>query len=213
MLESELFGHERGAFTGAVATRKGRFEMADGGTLFLDEIGDLPPSAQVKLLRFLQERTFERVGGGKTFKVDVRIISATHRDLPGRVAQGAFREDLFYRLRVVRIHVPPLRERPGDIDALIDHFLRHYGDIHHRPIERMVVMVRDNQIGMEAVPEHILTHARTDGGAESEGIMANLERQAIADALRKTGGNKVEAAKIPGIGLRTLYRKFEKWRL
>ncbi|PJB02887.1 MAG: hypothetical protein CO126_09640, partial [Hydrogenophilales bacterium CG_4_9_14_3_um_filter_63_34] len=182
VLESELFGHEKGAFTGATATRKGRFEMADGGTLFLDEIGDLPASAQVKLLRFLQERTFERVGGGKTFKVDVRIISATNKILKEQVAAGEFREDLYYRLRVVALVLPPLRERPEDIDPLIDHFLRHFSKLHHRPIkgmdeevrhllnshgwpgnvrelinciESMVVMARDNHITLDDVPDHL----------------------------------------------------------
>lgn len=241
VLESELFGHERGAFTGASATRKGRFEMADGGTLFLDEIGDLPASAQVKLLRFLQERTFERVGGGKTFKVDVRIISATNRILKEMVATGDFREDLYYRLRVVGIVVPPLRERPGDIDPLIDHFLRHFSKIHHRPIKRvddevrrlmnshdwpgnvrelincvesMVVMARNNHIGMDDVPEHLMVACDTPSGdAGGAGVLAELERQAIADAMRKTNGNKMEAAKILGIGLRTLYRKIDKLRL
>lgn len=141
-LESELFGHERGAFTGAVAARKGRFELADGGTLFLDEIGDLPASAQVKLLRFLQEHTFERVGGSKTQRVDERIVSATHRNLQEAVSQGIFREDLYYRLRVVRIVMPPLRERAEDIDALLDHYLRHFSHIHHRPIEGISPEVR-----------------------------------------------------------------------
>jgi len=241
VLESELFGHEKGAFTGATATRKGRFEMADGGTLFLDEIGDLPTSAQVKLLRFLQERTFERVGGGKTFKVDVRIISATNKILKEQVAAGEFREDLYYRLRVVALVLPPLRERPGDIDPLIDHFLRHFSKFHHRPIkgmdeevrhllnshgwpgnvrelinciESMVVMARDNHITLDDVPDHLVaTYDMPAGGAEGEGVLADMERQAIVDALHKTDGNKMETARILGIGLRTLYRKIDKWRL
>ena len=126
LLESELFGHERGAFTGAVARREGRFEQADGGTLFLDEIGEIPPGTQVKLLRVLQERTFERVGGNETLKVDVRIIAATNRDLAAEVERGAFREDLYYRLNVVTVELPPLRERGGDIAPLASFFLRRY---------------------------------------------------------------------------------------
>jgi Nif-specific regulatory protein len=126
VLESELFGHEKGAFTGAVARRLGRFELADGGTLFLDEVGDLPLDVQVKLLRVLQEREFERVGGADTVKVDVRVVSATHRDLEQQIAAGEFREDLYYRLNVFPIQLPPLRDRPGDIPGLCDHFIQKY---------------------------------------------------------------------------------------
>src|SRR5579863_5277945 len=126
LLESELFGHERGAFTGAVSRREGRFKQADGGTLFLDEIAEVPLGVQVKLLRFLQEKTFERVGGNETIKVDTRVIAATHRDLPAEIKKGTFREDLFYRLNVVTIELPPLRERRGDIAALSSFFLRRY---------------------------------------------------------------------------------------
>jgi DNA-binding NtrC family response regulator len=126
VLESELFGHEKGAFTGAVARRPGRFELADGGTLFLDEVGDLPAEVQVKLLRVLQEREFERVGGVETIKVDVRLISATHRDLERLVADGKFRQDLYYRLNVFSITLPPLRDRPGDIAALCEHFIQKF---------------------------------------------------------------------------------------
>jgi len=126
LLESELFGHEKGSFTGAITTRAGRFEAADGGTLFLDEIGDISPTVQVKLLRFLEEREFERVGGNRTFKVDVRIVCATHRDLPKKIAEGSFREDLYYRLNVIEIHIPSLRERPADVPVLAQHFLQKY---------------------------------------------------------------------------------------
>ena len=126
VLESELFGHEKGAFTGAVARRLGRFELADGGTLFLDEVGDLPADVQVKLLRVLQEREFERVGGAETVKVDVRVVSATHRDLEQQIAAGEFREDLYYRLNVFPITLPPLRDRPGDIPMLCEHFIQKY---------------------------------------------------------------------------------------
>jgi transcriptional regulator with GAF, ATPase, and Fis domain len=124
LLESELFGHEKGAFTGALFTRPGRFEIANGGTLFLDEIGDISPTVQVKLLRFLEQREFERVGGNKTYKVDVRIVTATHRDLPKRIEEGSFREDLYYRLNVIQVHIPPLRDRGNDIALLVHHFLR-----------------------------------------------------------------------------------------
>ena len=128
LLESELFGHEKGAFTGAIAMKKGRFELADGGTLFLDEIGDMPPPLQVKLLRVLQEMEFERVGGTKTIKVDVRVLSASNRNLKDDVAAGVFREDLFYRLNVIHIEVPPLRERMEDIRLLVTHFIEKYGN-------------------------------------------------------------------------------------
>ncbi|MDP1648139.1 MAG: sigma-54 dependent transcriptional regulator [Rubrivivax sp.] len=239
VLESELFGHERGAFTGAVAQRKGRFEMAHRGTLFLDEIGDLPASAQVKLLRFLQERTFERVGSGATMKVDVRILSATHCNLEERVRAGTFREDLYYRLRVVRIVTPPLRERQADLDALIDHFLHHYSRLHHRPadtlapdvrhllrshnwpgnirelmncVESMVVMAKGKRIDMEDVPDHLLAACESaSAGAAPHGLIEDLEHQTIVDVLQRTHGNKSEAARILGIGLRTLYRKLERW--
>ena len=126
LLESELFGHEKGSFTGALYARAGRFEMADGGTLFLDEIGDVSPTVQVKLLRFLEEREFERVGGNRTYKVDVRIVCATHRDLKKKLEEGTFREDLYYRLNVIEIHIPPLRERGEDIPVLAHHFLKRY---------------------------------------------------------------------------------------
>ncbi len=135
LLESELFGHEKGAFTGAVGRRDGRFQQADGGTLFLDEIGDISPGVQVKLLRFLQEREFERVGGNQTIKVDVRIVAATNRHLKERVKEGAFREDLYYRLNVVSIEMPPLRARPGDIPLLAMHFLRKYAAENDKAID------------------------------------------------------------------------------
>jgi two-component system NtrC family response regulator/two-component system response regulator HydG len=134
LLESELFGHEKGSFTGALYTRAGRFEAADGGTLFLDEIGDISPTVQVKLLRFLEEREFERVGGNKTFKVDVRIVVATHRDLKKKLEDGSFREDLYYRLNVIEIQIPTLRERAGDLPLLVHHFLRKYADANQKPV-------------------------------------------------------------------------------
>jgi two-component system NtrC family response regulator len=133
LLESELFGHEKGAFTGAVALRKGRFELADGGTIFLDEIGEMPLNLQAKLLRVLQEKTFERLGGSKTLHVDVRIVAATNKELKEEVNQGAFREDLYYRLNVLNLHLPPLRERPDDIPLLANHFLSKFAKQLNRP--------------------------------------------------------------------------------
>jgi DNA-binding NtrC family response regulator len=135
LLESELFGHEKGSFTGAQARREGRFEQADGGTLFLDEIGEISPAVQVKLLRFLQEREFERVGGNQTVKVDVRLVAATHRDLPQLVRDGKFREDLYYRLNVVTLEMPPLRARPSDVPALAAHFLRRFAEENGKTID------------------------------------------------------------------------------
>jgi len=143
LLESELFGHEKGAFTGATARRIGRFEEADGGTLFLDEIGELSPQVQVKLLRFLQEHEFQRLGGNQTFRTDVRVISATNSDLEQRVKEGAFREDLFYRLNVVLMSLPPLRERREDIPPLIDHFLKKYAEENGREIEGLTSEAQD----------------------------------------------------------------------
>lgn len=143
LLESELFGHEKGAFTGAVQRRIGRFEEADGGSLFLDEIGELPQPVQVKLLRFLQEREFQRLGGNRTLHSDVRIISATNRDLKTKIGEGAFREDLFYRLNVVAITIPPLRERKEDLSPLIDHFLRHFSSQNEKEIEGVLPEAKD----------------------------------------------------------------------
>jgi transcriptional regulator with GAF, ATPase, and Fis domain len=134
ILESELFGHEKGAFTGAVARRPGRFELAEGGTLFLDEVGDLPLDVQVKLLRVLQEREFERVGGSETIRADVRIISATHRDLEALIGEGKFREELYYRLNVFPIMLPPLRDRPGDLPLLCEHFIQKHAQSSGKPV-------------------------------------------------------------------------------
>ena len=137
LLESELFGHEKGSFTGALYARSGRFEMADGGTLFLDEIGDISPTVQVKLLRFLEKREFEGVGGNRTYKVDVRIVCATHRDLKKKLEDGSFREDLYYRLNVIEIHIPPLRERGEDIPVLAHHFLKKFADANGKDVRRI----------------------------------------------------------------------------
>ena len=240
VLESELFGHEKGAFTGAVSTKKGRFELAHKGTLFLDEIGEMPASTQVKLLRFLQEQTFERVGGTKTIKVDVRIISATNRNLEEMVKEGTFRDDLYYRLRVVKFEVPPLRKRKEDIPPLVDSYIKKLSKLHGKPItgitdevmdlikaynwpgnvrelvnciESCVVMSRSDTIDMESIPEYLSYHT-VDSEIDMEGgILQELERKAISEVLDETGGDKTKAAVKLGIGLRTLYRKIEKYRL
>ncbi len=240
VLESELFGHEKGAFTGAVATKKGRFELADGGTLFLDEIGEMPPAIQVKLLRFLQEKTFERVGGTKTLKVDIRLISATNRNLEELVREGKFREDLYYRLRVIKFEMPPLRRHPEDIPALVEHYVHRFSDLHGKPIEGIapevmemikaygwpgnvrelvncvescVVMCRGPVIDINSIPEY-LAGKTIDAETDMEGgLLQELERKTIAEVLNDTGGDKTRAAKVLGIGLRTLYRKVEKYGL
>jgi Nif-specific regulatory protein len=191
LIESELFGHEKGAFTGATALRKGRFELADGGTLFLDEIGELPLAMQAKLLRVLQERTFERVGGSRAITVQVRLIAATNRDLDRAVAEGSFREDLYYRLKVVPIRVPPLRERKEDVPMLVDHFLKRLRQEHQKPttimpdalarlvehpwpgnvrelentLERMVIMGRQPQITLQDVIAVVGERSRPSGAA------------------------------------------------
>ncbi len=241
VLESELFGHEKGAFTGAVKTKKGRFELAHQGTLFLDEVGEMPASTQVKLLRFLQERTFERVGGTKTYRVDVRIISATNRDLAQMVKEGKFRQDLYYRLRVVRILVPPLRERKEDIDDLVHNFISKFSRLHGKPvtgitkdalglirayhwpgnvrelmncIESAVVMAKTDLIHVDDIPEYLADHTtQLDPENKDLGLLQELERKTIMETLDKTGGDKVKAARILGIGLRTLYRKIDKWKI
>jgi DNA-binding NtrC family response regulator len=241
LLEAELFGHERGAFTGAVAARKGRFELADGGSLFLDEIGDLPLHVQVKLLRVLQEREFERVGSSRPIKVDVRLLAATHRNLEGLVRDGRFRDDLYYRINVVTIQLPPLRERREDLPLLIDHFLRVFAEKNGKNIrgltrdareallrydypgnvrelenliERAVVLTRADVIGLTDLPLTLEAQA-----AESErgpGLVAaveGLERRMIRQALAKTDGIQTRAAEVLGIGERVLRYKLKKYGL
>lgn len=240
LLESELFGHEKGAFTGAVATRKGRFELADGGTLFLDEIGDLPLHLQAKLLRVLQEREFERVGSNQTLKVNVRILSATHRDLEALIKSGRFREDLYYRLNVVTIVLAPLRERRQDIPALMDHFLKHFADKNGKPmrgfthdarqsllrydypgnvrelenlIERAVVLTRNDVIGPGDLP---LTLEESEEKGDKENLTAaveGLERRMIKEALMRAGGIQTHAADLLGITERALRYKLKKYGL
>ena len=241
LLESELFGHEKGAFTGAVASRKGRFELADGGSIFLDEIGDLPPHLQVKLLRVLQEREFERVGSSRPVKVDVRLLAATHRDLEALVREGRFREDLYYRINVVTIVLPPLRERREDLPPLIEHFLRGFagkngktvrgltreareallrydypGNIRELEnlIERAVVLTRDDVIGVEDLP--LVLEAPASGSVDEAGLIAaveGLERRMIREALTKADGTQTRAAELLGISERVLRYKLKKYGL
>ncbi|MFQ5829584.1 MAG: sigma-54-dependent transcriptional regulator [Candidatus Methylomirabilia bacterium] len=242
LLESELFGHERGAFTGARERRKGRFELAHGGTLFLDEVGDLSLQTQAKLLRVLQEQEFERVGGTDTMQVDVRLISATNRGLDGLVAEGTFREDLYYRLKVVPIPVPPLRERVEDIPILVAHFLRAFAERWGKPVpevtpEALTLLCRHcwpgNVRELQHVVESVLVFSKgepitrgdlppairgEDRVSDSDdrfppAMLRDLERQAIARTLVATGGNKRKAAEVLGIGLKTLYRKIQEFGL
>ncbi len=238
VLESELFGHEKGAFTGALYMKKGRFELANGGTLFLDEIGDLPLSIQVKLLRFLQESEFERVGGTKTIKVDVRIISATNKDLEQYVREEKFRDDLFYRLNVVTISVPPLRERKEDVKLIVSHHLRRFAEIHNKQvkgitpeamkviksyhwpgnvrelmncIESAVVMSLSDKIDVDCLPPFLTMKVSGKAAPDAASNLFELEKKAIFEALKTTSGNKAEAARLLGIGLRTLYRKLDQY--
>jgi DNA-binding NtrC family response regulator len=242
LLESELFGHEKGSFTGADRSRMGRFESAGGGTLFLDEIGDLPGEIQVKLLRVLQEKTIERVGSNRPIDVDVRLISATHSDLPARVKEGGFREDLFYRLAVVTMEMPPLRQRRGDIPLLVDHFLAKHSldgepktfsreamDVlirYHYPgnvrelenlVQRCLVLARGSQIATTDLPPAV--RGLSDNEAAANGAtgtlperVASLERRAIEEALAAEGGNQSRAAERLGISERALRYKRAKYR-
>jgi DNA-binding NtrC family response regulator len=237
IVESELFGHEKGAYTGAATARQGRFELADRGTLFLDEVGDLPLATQVKLLRALQNEEFERLGGGRTRKVDLRFIAATNRNLEEMVAQGGFRADLYYRVQVVAIEVPPLRECPEDIPLLVDGFIREFVrenevDIsgispdaldmlldHQWPgnvrelkncIESMIVMCRhQGMLETGDIPGHLrVAHRQAPGVALRVGMkMAEIERLAIEETLKAVNYDRRQAAAMLGIGLSTLYRK------
>jgi DNA-binding NtrC family response regulator len=241
LLESELFGHEKGSFTGAVGRREGRFEQAHRGTLFLDEIGEISPAIQVKLLRFLQEHEFERVGGNQTVKVDVRVVAATNRNLLERVKQGHFREDLYYRLHVVALEMPPLRARPSDIPSLASHFLRKYatengktiagftdgalerlagyrwpGNVREleNAIERAVVVARGEQIRAEDLAPTILpTSAGADGAPPVPGSSMNeIERHAILKTLEATGGSTSRAAEILQISARKIQYKLHEYQ-
>ncbi len=242
VLESELFGHEKGAFTGAVSRREGRFEQANGGTLFLDEISEVPPAVQIKLLRFLQEREFERVGGNETLKVDVRIVAATNKDLMHLVNQGRFREDLYYRLNVVRIVVPPLRARHSDILRLADHFLRRAGAENEvevmgfteaakalladypwpgnvrelqNTVEQAVVLTETGWVDADDLP------IRAEPKAAEPPLklvipgatLAEIERYAITETLKAVGGSTTRAAEVLGISRRTVQYRVREWGL
>jgi len=242
LIESELFGHERGAFTGADRERRGRFELADRGTLFLDEIGDLPKSTQVKLLRVLQEQAFERLGGSRTISVDVRVIAATNRDLPAMIRAGDFREDLFYRLNVVCIELPPLRDRREDIPLLIDVFLRRFASESSTRIDglsreamdlllkydypgnvrelenlmhRAIVLARGSLLATSDFPIHVsqLKGENRDAPASFVGRVAEFERALIVDALARAGGVQTRAAALLGMSERHLRYKLKKYDL
>jgi DNA-binding NtrC family response regulator len=240
VLESELFGHERGSFTGATGRRDGRFAQANGGTLFLDEIGEISPAVQVKLLRFLQEHEFERVGGNETLRVDVRVIAATNRNLKAEVAAGRFREDLYYRLNVINIQLPALRERASDIPLLASHFLRKFAEENAREIpggfdeealaalggyawpgnvrelenaiERAVVLCNGSRITLGDLPPS-LPRARPVEGLRIPGSsMDEIERHAILTTLEAEGGSTARAAEILGISIRKIQYKLHEYQ-
>jgi len=242
LIESELFGHEKGSFTGAIQQRKGRFELADGGTIFLDEISEMPPATQVKLLRVLQEGEFERVGGTQTLKGDVRVIAATNVDLEAAVAAGRFRKDLFYRLNVIHLPIPPLRERKEDISLLTLHFLDKFCLENNRPpmgfsqeavaalknyawpgnvrelqnvVERAVALCEGNMVQLADLPDEIRRHSPGDDKIiiPVGSSLEEIEQLAIIQTLKKTGGDKELAARLLGIGLATLYRRLKEMQV
>lgn len=237
LLESELFGHEKGAFTGADKRREGRFVEADGGTLFLDEIGDISPMMQVRLLRAIQEREVQRVGSNQTIPVDVRLIAATHRDLAEEVNAGRFRQDLYYRLNVVAIEVPSLRQRREDIPLLADHFLQRFAErnrkavkgftpqamdllIHYdwlgnireleNAVERAVVLLTGEYISERELPLAIASTPIPLAQSQDIQPLVEVEKEVILAALEKTGGNKTEAARQLGITRKTLLAKLSR---
>ena len=243
LIESELFGHERGAFTGAVEMRKGRFELAEGGTIFLDEIGEIPLHIQVKLLRVLESRSFERIGGSETIVTDARVVAATNRDLKKMVEEGTFREDLFYRLDVVSLEIPPLRERKEDIPLLVKHYLDVFNKENGKDIgitetamaslcayawpgnirelrncvERMVVLCRGKMIELENVPVDV-REGVTPGIAKTVLAQPSYdlecnEKMLIERALNECKGNRTKAAEKLGISRRTLHRKLHTYNL
>ena len=237
LLESELFGHDKGAFTGAINTHRGRFEIADGGTLFLDEIGDISPMMQVRLLRAIQEREVQRVGSNQTISVDVRLIAATHRDLAAEVNAGRFRQDLYYRLNVVAIEVPSLRQRREDIPLLAGHFLQRFAErnrkavkgftpqamdllIHfdwpgnirelENAVERAVVLLTGEYISERELPLAIASTPIPLVQSQDIQPLVEVEKEVILAALEKTGGNKTEAARQLGITRKTLLAKLSR---
>ncbi len=240
LVESELFGHERGAFTGALSARKGRFECAQSGTIFLDEVGDFSPATQIKLLRVLQEREFERLGGNASIKVDVRVIAATNRDLEELMERGLFRQDLYYRLNVFPIHIPPLRERKTDILLLADHFVEKYSAAnrknvrrittpaidmlmsYHWPgnvrelencIERAVLLAADDAIHAQHLPPTLQTAEASDTGFKGtlQAALDNVEHDLIVDALKTARGNMAKAARALGISERLIGLRIVKY--
>ena len=239
LLESELFGHEKGAFTGAAARKRGRFELANTGTIFLDEIGEINQNVQIKILRVLQDKRFERVGGEETLEVDVRVIAATNRNLEEEIAQGRFREDLFYRLNVVHIQVPPLRDRKDDIPLMLNAFLDEFNRENNKSItgfdsrsrsalykydwpgnirqlrncvESAVVMCSGNEITLEDLPPTVRGAAESNVIQVPVGItMAEAEKIIIQQNLASNQGNKTKTADILGIGRKTLHRKLEEY--
>jgi two-component system response regulator HydG len=243
ILEDELFGHIKGAFTGAEKDRKGRFEFADGGTLFLDEVGDMPSNMQAKLLRVLESGEVVRLGANDARHVDVRLVSATNHDLGELVKEGRFREDLYFRIKGVELHLPPLRERREDIPLLVRHYVSQYAEKLNKPVpevaedvqamlmqhdwpgnvrqlmnavQNMIVIAGDEKIE----PRHLPAEVRRAGGDDSAQLpdtggmsLDQIEKKAIRDALRVTAGNREQAAKMLGIGERTLYRKLKEYGL
>ena len=241
MLESELFGHVKGAFTGAAIARKGRLEHAQGGTIFLDEVGDIPLDTQVKLLRVVEDRKVTRLGSNDPVDVDIRIIAATNRPLKEMVDSKEFREDLYYRLNVVQVEVPPLRERTVDIPLLVNQFLNEYARVHQKhvkgisrealriltryrwpgnvrelknAVESMVVTATEEQLTERDLPPHMLElEPSTEGGPVVGTTIREMERELIARTLESVNGNRKEAAALLGIGERTLYRKIAEYEL
>lgn len=236
LLASELFGHVKGAFTGAVSSRQGLFELADGGTIFLDEIAELPRDLQARLLRVVQEQKFVPLGGSQTMTVDVRIISATHRSLRDAVDKGEFREDLMYRIRVVPLFLPPLRDRLGDVEALTWHFVEHFNGRGFRKVDgiakdAMQALARYEWPGNVRELRNVIEYAFAVGDGtvittdeltpELRGepppvrrdeplTEEDLERERLLDALRETGGNRTDAAELLGISRTTLWRKLKE---
>jgi len=239
LLESEFFGHEKGAFTGAIEQKKGKFELADGGTIFLDEIGDMPLATQAKLLRILQEQEFERVGGTKTIRVNVRIIAATNKNLPALIKDKFFREDLYFRLNVFPINLPPLRERQEDISILANHFLEKSakpaklstaalqaligynwpGNIRElkNVLEQASILSENGIIKTQNLPNNITKKAALSANDHNKSeelpldVMINsLEKEMIMNALRKSGGIQVKAANLLGINQRSLWHRIKK---
>jgi transcriptional regulator with PAS, ATPase and Fis domain len=234
LLESELFGHRKGAFTDAHQDRPGLFQTAEGGTIFLDEIGDMAPALQGKLLRVLQEKEVQPLGGMAPVPIDVRIVTATHRDLMRLVESDRFREDLMYRINVIEVHVPPLRERPDDLLPLVDHFLDKHGRLlgkcgstvskeamaalrrHRWPgnvrelenvIERALVLGDSNVVDLGDLPQRLRDQPSRDSSAARGRRLADVEREHIIRTLREAAGNKAAAARVLGLDRKTLYRK------